>query len=114
MNNILPLFSLDKESEIEGCKGVIYRASVSNYYKDGNIGFNTKLRKLKRKSCKGCGNCGWLEDDLQEFLYNEGGLIGVDKLEQGKLYTVIVVNESRDYESGHVDDYDLEFKEVKE
>jgi hypothetical protein len=72
---------------------------------------------MKRMSCAGCSHCGALLEDLQERL----SLYGDDKFvyapvvqdaENGALYTLAVANESRDWETGIVDDWDLEFVKI--
>lgn len=70
------------------------------------------LRLLKRKSCKGCDQCGYLRDDLHERMCDEG--IILPEIEHDALYTIKVTNVSHDYESGFVDDWDLEAVKITE
>ena len=37
----------------------------------------------------------------------------INELQDGLLYTIMITNISKDWESGFVDGYDLEFKEIK-
>ena len=56
--------------------------------------------------------CGWVEDDLIEFVANETFPEVEGGIEDGAIYTVDVINISRDYESGIVDSWDLIFRKV--
>jgi len=58
---------------------------------------------LKKKSCPGCEKCGFLLEDLSQ---NESVII--PEIEHDELYTVVVTNISKDWETGYVDDWDLE------
>ena len=42
------------------------------------------------------------------MILNSGYLIGLGDVEHNGLYTINATNISRDWESGYVDDYDLE------
>ena len=68
---------------------------------------------LKRKSCKGCESCGWMQESLGECIWADALPI-IDDPEPDALYMLIITNESRDYETGHIDDYDHEFRKIKE
>ena len=100
------------------CKGLIFRGYSSTfvtYRTRGEIngaGRREGIRLLKKKSCPGCGKCGWMLDVLLDHIDCET-LIFPD-IEHGVLYGLRVTNEPRDYESGYVDDYDLEFYKIKE
>lgn len=88
------------------CKGVVFRAEVSSYRtsKKG-IGMTLKLNPLKRKSCPGCDQCGWIDDLFLDFTAED--IIGFTEIEDKGLYTIGVINEHRDWESGLIDDFDL-------
>lgn len=55
------------------CQGRLYRGRV-NYYmaKDGNLRDDRRLNLLKRKSCKGCEECYWIEEALKEHIDSVG------------------------------------------
>ena len=98
------------------CKGVIFRADVQNFQTQKGMGFSVRLNKMKRLSCKGCMECGGLESYFGE-ISNEWPIVGIEKVEHGKLYSLQVVNIEKDFESGIVDGWDLglvEYKEEKE
>lgn len=95
------------------CKGLFYRGSVENYIgSDGDVNFRTRLRPLKRPSCTGCQKCEWLVDHITEMFgcYNDpSNIAGID---QGALYELKVTGYSTDWESGMIDDVDVEFVKV--
>ncbi len=93
------------------CVGLVYRGRINNFYHKGTLVHQTKMVKLKRQSCRGCEQCSFLEEDLNEFLSSSTNKPAIlpEEVIDGKLYTLQVTNISRDYESGFVDDYDLEF-----
>jgi len=88
------------------CKGLVFRGFSSMFFSDGRLEERRGIRLLKRESCAGCEKCGFILDDLSEQVII-GSMI-IPEIEHGKLYEVIVTNESRDWETGYVDDYDLE------
>lgn len=88
------------------CKGLVFRGFNSMFFSDGRLEERRGIRLLKRESCPGCEKCGFLLDDMSEQVII-GSMI-IPEIEHGKLYEVIVINESRDWETGYVDDYDLE------
>lgn len=94
------------------CKGGLYFRGVVNDYFDGNkLVFKKELRFLKRKSCK-CSKCSWLLGEISEYLHVE--IIQAPKIKDGAIYTPIITNIHRDFETGYVDDFDIIFKEVVE
>lgn len=96
------------------CKGIIFRADCQNYIgKKGEIVFKTVLKQLKKKSCPGCEQCGWLESDIREFISFDTPFLGIENIEPNKFYTFQVTNISKDWESGIVDDWDLEIVEIE-
>lgn len=99
------------------CKGQIYRAAVTVYETSRGFALTIKLNYLKKKSCKGCGYCHLFIDVLGDAIScyeDEVSIIGFEKVEHGKLYTLQAVPSSRDLETGLVDDYVLELVEIKE
>ena len=100
------LLLLNKVADEDPCKGLIFRGHRTMFVKDGRIELKQGVRLLKRKSCKGCDKCEWWWDSLNEDVENEH--IIFPEIEHGALYSIRVVNESRDFETGYVDDYDTE------
>ncbi len=95
------------------CKGIIFRYSRDIWIgSDNDVNFRDRFRWNKTLSCSGCDKCDWMWDDMREIMYDEGLIFDNPKKDQ--LYTLMVTNISTDWESGHVDDYDLEFIEVKD
>lgn len=89
--------------------GLFYRANVSSYSQLGTIGERKTLKLLKRRSCKGCHTCDFIEEEMREF-----GVEGMDKIEHGKIYSVVIDAVDR---SSYFDyDYDVTLRlvEVKE
>ena len=51
------------------CKGLFWRGRVSSYLSDHqSIEVRKSLKLLKRKSCSGCSQCGYIWEYLQEDL----------------------------------------------
>lgn len=94
------------------CTGKVYKSSVQRFPTHKGFGMSIRLNELKRRSCS-CNKCQYLEDDINEFMCHEG-IIGIEDVKDGKLYTVGYTNISTDWESGIVDDWDLELIEIEE
>lgn len=91
------------------CKGKVYRCRVNAFVNSkGEYVYQEKMIPLKRKSCPGCDKCGYLEDQLPEFV-SMGSAAEIQGIEDGAIYRLEVVNESRDWETGIIDDWDLAF-----
>lgn len=51
------------------CKGLVFRYTSSTYLsKHGSIEVRQSLRLLKRQSCTGCALCGWVIDEIKEWI----------------------------------------------
>lgn len=101
---------VDKDAlDVESCKGRIYKCKVSTYL-DGRGNYTQKVSMdlQKRKSCKGCAKCGWIDDALTENLACGEPPI-INTYENNALYTLRSVNEKRDWETGYIDSFDLEY-----
>jgi len=96
----------------EKCMGNIFRAQVSHFLsKSGYIVHKTQLIPLKRLSCKGCSNCLWLVDTLSEVNL-DFPIINISEAKDKKMYRMGICNESKDWETGIVDDYNLQILEI--
>ncbi|MFA7100084.1 MAG: hypothetical protein WC143_08430 [Eubacteriales bacterium] len=101
------------------CNGPVYRASVRSYIGSGKNGqkdrlnFHVQLNRLKRKSCPGCEQCGYIYDYLNEIVENDE-IEGVCDVEDKKLYRFEFVADGYDYEGGYCDDWHLKLVELKE
>lgn len=122
MNTIKPL-SVDFRSSLHGdrekeppCKGLFFRCEITSYIgSDRDVNFKTRFRFLKRMSCPGCAQCGAMWDDLREGLCDpKYSNVIFESGQIGELYQLKVTNISTDWETGYVDDYDLEFVRVEE
>ena len=109
----------NEKNEPETCGGLFYRVAREAWFgSSGDICFRYRFRPLKSKSCTGCWTCEWLLDDFTERLndYNSGYIDF--QLEQyynhGALVQLKVTNISTDWETGIVDDYDIDFVEVND
>jgi len=94
--------------KVDACKGLIFRASVTQWFNCNGIGETVRLRKLKRKSCTGCEGCDYYE----EFFNDCPDDIHLADLEHGKVYS-IGFDTSEDWESGHIEIDAIVFNEVK-
>ena len=91
----------------ESCDGAIFRADVQNYRtKRGGFGFTIKLNPVKKLSCPGCEKCGWQDFEFGEVC-NDWPINGIESVEHGELYIISVCNESTDWETGQIDDWEL-------
>jgi hypothetical protein len=103
---------IEKKKEVEVCKGLVFRGYTSTWtsYVQGKIETKQGVRLLKKKSCPGCNQCSWLLDAVDDIIYSDGLIMPT--IEHGALYSIIVVNESRDFESGICDGFDLEIIKI--
>ena len=96
------------------CKGLYWRGSENIFMdSDGRIKQTKELRILKKKSCPGCEECGWIFDEI-------GGSIAcgvasnlLSKIEHGKLYQ-FKCNTATEWESGITEIDKIWFEEVEE
>jgi hypothetical protein len=101
----------DLPNEDEGCKGLVFIGRCSVYIRNNTVTRKETITLLKRKSCKGCADCGWMMDAVNEAILN--GTLILPTIEEGQLYTVTISNISRDRETGIVDDWDVEIIKIK-
>jgi hypothetical protein len=105
-------FTLDKNIKNDNCSGLIFKAEVQSFMDKRHTYVNTyKIVLLRRKSCK-CINCQILYDCYLESCSNECWPILPDNITNGLLYTLNIINEHKDWETGNVDDYDFTFVEL--
>jgi len=98
---------------MKNCKGRIYKAKINNFFNaKGEYVSSIRMVPQKRLSCKGCKNRWFLEDSVGESTSYGDPPIIPNNVKNGKVYRLEIVNESRDFESGIVDDWDHEFIEV--
>lgn len=103
------------DSKAEPCKGLVFRCEITSWVGGkGDVNFRERYHFIKSKSCPGCDQCGIMKDELQDFTTDPKCYNIIHEGQHGKLYTVRVTNISTDWETGFVDDWDLEFIEYKE
>lgn len=91
--------------------GLVFRGYIGWYMHKGILTEKKELRLLKSKSCK-CDKClAWL-DEIENMICLEAVIF--PNIENKKLYTPVVTNVVKDWETGYVDSYNVEFKQVKE
>lgn len=99
------------------CEGKMYRGHVNAFLNTkGEYVYRERMVPLKRQSCPGCLNCDSLSELLNEFvsLGTTDSYPIIRDIEDGALYGLRVVNESKDWEIGTTDDFDLEFVKIEE
>ncbi len=95
--------------DAQSCKGLFFRG-YANFFFDGRTAQRKEgVRLLKKMSCSGCPQCGWFYED-----YCNGTEIILPRIEHGALYTLKVTNVKRDWETGFIDGYDVEFVKIDE
>lgn len=98
-----------KKADDEPCRGLVYKAEVTQYLTQKGIAQTIRLVEQKRLSCRGCEHCAWLYDSLQESLRDAA--VDFDRVQHGKYYTLAAVNIKRDWESGFIDAWDIGLEE---
>lgn len=105
------MIDLIKNIEDNDCKGLIYRCKV-NHFKNskGHVIFSSRFIPMKKLSCPGCHKCGALIESLDECIANDTLPITTTE-KNNQLYSLEMSDISYDWETGYIDDWDLEFKE---
>ena len=112
MDKLLNKFKSSEENI--KCKGIIYRAQVNAYInKRGEYIYQERMSLLKRKSGTGCPDCYYFAEMLYEDV-NSNILPIISNIVHNQLYRLTIVNIYKDFETGNVDNYDLEFCMIKE
>lgn len=100
-----------KENENILCKGIFYKGKVNMFINSNDeYVYTQRMIPLRKMSCKGCEKCGFLLDDLRENISNGCNPLP-EKIVHNKIYQLKMTNAMVDYESGYVDDWDIEFIE---
>ena len=100
-------------SDLAKQRRVVYKADVQHCTTKRGVLFSVRLNKMARMSCKGCDRCGGLADDLSNINAN-WSIIGIESAKSGKLYEIKMVNMSTDWETGYVDEWDLQLVPYEE
>lgn len=105
------------ESTPHECRGLVYRCRI-NRFRTSQDGYVEAVRMylLKKESCDGLcndGHCRRLLEDMNEQIYNESGPVINNPKHNGK-YSLQITNIGRDWETGIIDEWDLEFVLIKD
>lgn len=94
------------------CKGSVFLAKVQHFQTSASqgFGFSVRLKKNKKLSCPGCRWCAWQSENFAEVC-NDWPIHGIENVKDKKLYTIEVCNESKDWETGQIDSWDLKLVE---
>ena len=79
----------------------------------GELVYKQEFRPLKRLSCPGCEECAWIDDYLLEDV-GCGVFPQNSNLKNNDICKIKVSKEYTDWETGLVDEIELEFIEVKD
>ena len=102
-----------EEIEHSPCKGLYYRGYFSSYVDShGTLTFTTRFRFLSRMSCKGCYDCDFLYEYIEEDIKN-GVLVFPGTFRNGQLFKIRISGGGRNY-FGEVEDIELSLIEVKD
>jgi len=100
-----------KRPDVKHCKGLYFRCRMSQFISSkGEYIYTEKMIPLKRKSCTGCDKCMPVLDCFDDILDIP---VVIEKIVDGGLYKLDIINESRDWETGIIDEWDLGFVFVK-
>ena len=96
-----PLVTYDRDPS--DCKGLVFRGYNSTFKSGNHVGRHQGIKLLKRQSCPGCEKCGYLLDSLYDSISDES--LEMPEIENGELYSIDIVEDGRDWESGICDDW---------
>lgn len=112
---LLTFYETEQPHSPEECKGLFYRGAVEIYIgSNGDYNQKSRMRPLRRKSCTGCSKCDWMVDHMNEMATTDCCYIPLEDVAHGALYELKVTGYSRDWETGYVDDVDVEFVKIDE
>ena len=100
------------DEDYKPCKGYFYRASLNHYANDDVIRTDVRLTKLKRKSCKGCGECDWVNEFIREH-FSECHLT-TSELVPGQMYELNFSGGEYQEYCGDYSDIEVDFIRVNE
>lgn len=125
---MLKLLKLEVEKNKEACNGKFYKAKFNPFInRKGEYVYQIRMIPIKKMSCPGCDSCWFLDEDLNERLgcfeydkhkskspFHSGHIPNMEHLRHDHIYELKATNLSKDWETGYVDDWDLEFVEIKD
>jgi len=98
------------------CKGAVYRAHVNAFINSkGQYVYQERMVPMKRMSCSGCADCGFIEELLEESMGMEDFPIIKDIVDNA-LYSLEIINHKSQYSyDGEIEDeFELEFVRLNE
>ena len=93
------------------CRGIIFKADVQHCKTKRGVLFSVRFNKMKKMSCLGCEHCMGLEDQFNEIDWGYWPILDIEKVKDGKLYTIEYCNIQKELETGYADSWDLRMKE---
>lgn len=110
-------FKLLEETNHDGaidCAGVFFRYSKSVFLSSHkSIEIRESFRILKKKSCPGCDKCQQLWEDFS-MVDVEDAIVFPKKSKDGAMYEATFVSGGIDPDTGYLDDWWWELKEVED
>lgn len=89
------------------CQGVFFRYTENNYSTNSGTKFviQKQISLLRKMSCPGCSECGWVFDDACEGMADRGDahFEFADGLKHGDIVELEFVVDGYDWETGYVD-----------
>lgn len=95
------------------CGGIKYRADVQLTQTKRGILFSVRLNKLKKASCPGCKYCDYQDECLEELNAIDWPIANIGEAQHGRVYRLVVCNETSDHESGIITGWDYKIEEIK-
>ena len=96
------------------CKGLYFRYTDNCFMNShGVLTYTSRLTPLKKMSCDGCAECGYINEHINEELAIYGREYPFPmKLIHGKIYTPHIEITSTDFETGYADEWEVVYKEA--
>lgn len=102
-----------KKNDKDPCKGLFFRGTVNIFATNEYVQEKRQVKLLKRMSCKGCDQCSYLMEMVQEDVSDGSFERYLHDIKDGKIYT-IHISSYMDYESGYYEIDGISFIEHKE
>jgi len=101
------MLNLKLEDNSDQCKGLFFRYRLNSHWNQKRNEYTSKetFSLLKKKSCEGCEQCGWILDDIGEM----DSVLCESELKDGDVTMLTVVNIERDWETGVINDWNFKF-----
>lgn len=111
--NSCELTEEDVSQPDEPCEGIYFRAKEYTYVGGrGELCFMIKLLPLKRRSCKGCCECGCFSEDLSSIGTDAVHL--PERIVHDGIYRLRFVSGGKDWETGLCEEWWWELDLIKD